>query len=216
MELLNRKELHAVLATVLPGPPSTQPSRPGPAGRGEQATDEEQLVLVHRAAGDPAALAPGTRPEEVVLSEDWPARTAADRTRRPRPHRPPGQGEPALGLSADPRGAPQARDQGLCDDGPDDPASPRPGSCATPGRPKLDPVPTVPGGGDLGDRLLHRRDDQPQDALRPVLHRALDAARAPRRRHREPRLRLGYPAGAEPRHRGAAVGCPVPRARPRR
>src|ERR1035437_10487848 len=72
--------------------PSTQPSRPGPAGRGEQATDEEQLVLVPGAAGDPAALAPGTRPEEVVLSEDWPARTAADRTRRPRPHPPPGQG----------------------------------------------------------------------------------------------------------------------------
>jgi hypothetical protein len=96
--LLYRKELHAVLAPVLPGSPSprsrrsptgserhrapgasapgegapaaggapsTQPTRPSPAGGREPGDDEEQLVLVHRAAGDPAPLASGTRPEEV-------------------------------------------------------------------------------------------------------------------------------------------------------
>jgi hypothetical protein len=82
--------------------------------------------------------------------------------------------------------------------------------------PTWTPVPAVTGGGDLGDRLLHRRDDQAQDDLRPVLHRALDPARAPGRRHRPPRLGVGHPTGEEPRHRRAAVGRSVPPARPRR
>ena len=41
---------------------------------------------------------------------------------RPGTRRPPRPGEPPLGVPADPRGAPQARDQDLRDDGPDDPA----------------------------------------------------------------------------------------------
>ena len=53
-------------------------------------------------------------------------------------------------------------------------------------------VPAVTGGGDPRDRLLHRRDDPSPDALRPVLHRALDAARAPGRRYRPPRLGVGH------------------------
>ena len=52
--------------------------------------------------------------------------------------------------------------------------------------PTWTPVPAGTGGGDLGDRLLQRRDDRSQDALRPVLHRARDAARAPRRRDGAP------------------------------
>jgi transposase InsO family protein len=166
--------------------PSAQPSRPGPVGRGEQAIAEERLVLVPGAAGDPAALAPGTRPEEVDLSADGSARTPADRTRSPGTRRPPRQGESALGVPADPRGAAQARDQDLRDDGPDDPAPRRPGSCATPGRPDVGRVPAVTGVGHPRDRLLHRRDDRPRDALRPVLHRARDAARAPGRRYGAP------------------------------
>src|SRR5665811_1026229 len=78
--------------------PQAQPSRPGPVRGRERAVAERQLVVVHGAAGDPAALAPGTRPEEVDLSADGAPRTAADRTRRSGPHRPPGQGEPALGV----------------------------------------------------------------------------------------------------------------------
>ena len=68
----------------------------------------------------------------------------------------------------------EARDQDLRDDGPDDPAAPRPSPCSPPGRPNLDRVPPVTGGGDPRDRLLHRADDQAEDDLRPVLHRASD------------------------------------------
>ena len=50
--------------------------------------------------------------------------------------------------------------------------------------PTWTPVPAVTGGGDPRDRLLHRRDDRSQDALRPVLHRALDPASSPGRRDR--------------------------------
>src|SRR5664280_1428485 len=244
-----RKEFHAVLAPVPPGPPTprsrrssnrgeghrapgapppgegapaageapaTQPTRPSPAGGREPGDDEDQLVLVHRAAGDPAALASGTRPEEVDIQEDRSPRSTAGRRRCPGPHRPARPREPPLGVPADPRRDAQARDQDLRDDGPDDPAPRRARPSSPPGRPDMDRVPAATGGGDPRDRLLHRRDDQPQNALRPVLHRALDPARVRGRRHREPRLRLGYPAGAEPRHRGAAVGCPVPTARPGR
>jgi hypothetical protein len=45
-----------------------------------------------------------------------------------------------------------------------------------PGRPYVDRVPPVTGGGDPRDRLLQRRDDQAEDALRLVLHRASDPA----------------------------------------
>ena len=46
--------------------------------------------------------------------------------RGPGPHRPPRQGEPEVGLPADPRRAAEAGHPGLRDDGPDDPAPPRP------------------------------------------------------------------------------------------
>src|SRR5664279_4583468 len=59
------------------GAPSTQPTRPGPAGGREPGDDEDQLVLVRSAAGDPAALASGTRPEEVDTQEDRSPRSTA-------------------------------------------------------------------------------------------------------------------------------------------
>jgi transposase InsO family protein len=65
--------------------------------------------VVHRAAGDAPAVAPGARPEEVDLPADGAPRTPADRARSPGPRRPPRQGEPALGVPADPRGAAEAR-----------------------------------------------------------------------------------------------------------
>src|SRR5450759_906268 len=119
--------------------PSTHPTRPSPAGGREPGDDEDQLVLVHRAAGDLAALASGTRPEEVDVSEDGSARPAADRARSPGPHRPPRPGEPTLGVPADPRGAAEARHQDLRDDGPDDPAASWPGPGSPPARPNVDP-----------------------------------------------------------------------------
>lgn len=212
-DLRNRKELHAVLAAVLPGSRvSSEPegvdqmrgtascwcsgtSSRSCSGRGRaldatvsigsgwrrRARGCREAAGPRRAAGDPAAVAPGARQEEVDLSEDGSTRPAADRAWRAGPHRPPGPGEPPLGIPADPWGAPQARDQDLCDDGPDDPAPPRARPSSSPGKPDVDPVPPITGGGDPCDRLLHRRDDQPQDPLRPVLHRARDTARAPER-----------------------------------
>src|SRR5450756_1859584 len=82
--------------------------------------------------------------------------------------------------------------------------------------PTWTPVPPITGGGDPRDRLLHRRDDQAEDDLRPVLHRALDPPRARGRRHRAPRLDVGHRASPEPRHRRAAFGCSVPPPRPGR
>ncbi len=64
-------------------------------------------------------------------------------------------------------------------------------------------VPPVTGVGDPRDRLLHRRDDQAEDDLRPVLHRARDPASARGGRHRAPRLGVGHPASQEPRNRRA-------------
>ena len=93
------------------------------------------------ASGDAPAVASGTRPEEVDLSADGAPRAAAGRTRCPGPRRPARPGEPGLGIPADPRGAAEARDQGVRDDGPDDPAAPRPGPCSPPGRPNVDRVP---------------------------------------------------------------------------
>ena len=118
-----------------------------------------------------------------------------------------GEGEPTLGVPADPRGAAEARDQDLRDDGPDDPAASWPGPCSPPGRPNVDRVPPVTGGGDPRDRLLHRRDDQAHDALRPVLHRALDPARVPGRRQRAPRLGVGHLSkpGTSPSTSGSRV-----------
>ena len=54
-----------------------------------------------------------------------------------------------MGLPADSRGADEARDQGLRDDGPDDPAATRPSPSSPPGGPNVDRVPPVPGGGIL-------------------------------------------------------------------
>jgi len=85
-----------------------------------------------------------------------------------------------------------------------------------PARPNLDRVPPVTGGGDPRDRLLHRADDQAEDDLRPVLHRASDPASARGGRHRAPRLGVGHPASQEPRDRRAAFGCSVPPSRPGR
>src|SRR5664280_207816 len=50
--------------------PASQPSRPGHVRGGEPGAAQEQLVFVRGAARDLAALASGTRPEEVDLSAD--------------------------------------------------------------------------------------------------------------------------------------------------
>jgi len=68
---------------------------------------------------------------------------------------------------------------------------------------------------DLGDRLLHRRDDRSQDALRPVLHRALDAAVHPLA-SRPILTRRGSPSRRGTSPTASGCRCSVPPARPGR
>jgi hypothetical protein len=79
--------------------------------------------------------------------------------------------EPPVGLPTHPRRAAKAGHPRLGDDCPDDPASPRPGSGSTPGRPHVDRVPPIAGLRHPSLRSLHRGDDPAEGALRPVLHR---------------------------------------------
>jgi len=63
-----------------------------------------------------------------------------------------------VGLRADPRRAPQARDPARGDHDPTDPSSLRPRAGAPSGGPDLDGVPPGAGPGSVGLRLFHRRD----------------------------------------------------------
>jgi transposase len=72
----------------------------------------------------------------------------------------------------------------------------------------------VTGGGDPRDRLLHRRDDQAQDALRPVLHHRGAPARRPSedrgvdswpRATRRPYVWVAAHPGEAPRLKGRSV-----------
>jgi hypothetical protein len=156
----------------------------------------------HSSSGPrPCSLAPGARQAQVDMQEEESPGPAADRARSPGPHRPVGPGEPPVGLPAHPRRAVEAGHPGLRDDGPVDPAPPRPSPCSPKDRPNLDPVPPVTGGGHPCLRFLHRRDDQAEDDLRPLLHRASEPESARGGRHRAPRLGVGNPAGEEPRDR---------------
>jgi len=69
-------------------------------------------------------------------------------------------------------------------------AAPRPRTGTSPVRSNVERVPRLASPWHPRVRLLHRRDGGAQDALRLVLHRALDTAGASRRRHRASRPRL--------------------------
>jgi hypothetical protein len=86
----------------------------------------------------------------------------------------PGETEPAVGVSTDPRRAGQARRPGLGLLGRDHPPTARARAGAEAERTDVVGVPESPGARDPRVRLLHRRDSSAEDALRPVLHRAPD------------------------------------------
>jgi hypothetical protein len=96
------------------------------------------------------------------------------------------QGEPALGLRADLRGAAQASDPSQRHDHQDAAATPRPRPGAAAHRTDLDAVPTSPSRWDRRLRLLHGGDDPAQEALRVVLHPAQHQAGRHRRGHGAP------------------------------
>ena len=61
-------------------------------------------------------------------------------------------------------------------------------------------VPAVPGAGNPGAGLLHRRPAQRHQGLCPGRHRARHPSRSHPRRHRAPRPGLGRPASSQPAH----------------
>jgi len=85
----------------------------------------------------------------------------------PRP--PSWEGEPAVGVRADPGRAPQARYPGRSQHHPPDPSSSRPRARSSPDRSDVDRVPPSARPGSAGLRLLHGRDDRAEDPLRLVL-----------------------------------------------
>jgi hypothetical protein len=120
--------------------------------------------------------------------------------------RPPSQGEPAVGLPAHPRRAATARHPGLCIRNPrhPPPARPRPRTAAD--RHLVAGVPEAAGRRDRGVRLLHRRHHLAAAAVCAVLHRAGHPPGAPGRGDRQPRRRLGRPAGPQPHARAGRPG----------
>ena len=112
--------------------------------------------------------------------------------------RPPGQGEPALGLPAHPGRTAAARRAGLGHRDPHHAAPPRARPGTAPGGHDVAGVPAPAGRRDPRLRLLHRRHRLAAAALRPLLHRGRHPAGPPRWRDRQPRRRLGHPAGPQP------------------
>jgi hypothetical protein len=98
--------------------------------------------------------------------------TTTSGPRDDRSHHPPRQGEPKMGMHQDPGRASQARDPGRGEHSATDPAPLRSGARPSPQRSYLGRVPAGTGQGSAGLRLLHGEDRVPEDALRPVLHRA--------------------------------------------
>jgi hypothetical protein len=165
-------------------PPPVHPSGPCPARSGKPRASQAAVdVAVPGHAPDAAALAPRTRATQVDLPQPAPTWPATTRRRGHRTGAAHGQGEPALGLHADLRGAAQARPPGRRHDHPDAAATTRAGPGAAALRADLDAVPQSPGRGDRGVRLLHGGDDLAADPVRLVLHPAQHQAGGGPRRH---------------------------------
>src|SRR5262249_26469416 len=146
--------------------------------RGERPLGAGELARLPRDTRNRAPLAPRACATEVVPSHPPSAGPTApqgsdegvDAAVRSR--------EPAVGVSADPRGTVEARPLGLGDRDPDPSASPRTGARPETGRRQLEGVPTPASREHPGLRLLDGRDGVAQDALRALLHRSGDPAGA--------------------------------------
>ncbi len=187
----------------------------GGVGDSERAPAAGTLAGVSGFAADACAVAAGTGAQEVDVAAaacgSASARPSASRARLAA-----GPREPALGLRADPGRAAQARDPCRCDHDPVDHQAFRSWSGAAPTGTVMGRVSARAGAGVGGVRFLHRRDGLVADVVRVVLDRARLAASSPRGCDRESRLRVGEPAGAQPRDRGAARERSLPDPRPGR
>ena len=111
-----------------------------------------------------------------------------------------GPGERVAGIPADPRRARGARHHGGAVYGLADPQERRDQPGSAPGWPGLGGVPPVPGAGDPGTGLLHRRPAQRHEGLRPCRHRARHPPHPDPRSHRASGPVAGSAAGPEPAH----------------
>ena len=118
--------------------------------------------------------------------------------------------ENQVGLPQDPRRTAEARRPGVRHGHPDHPSPTWSRSCPSPERPLVERVPEVPSPRDPGVRFLHCRDGVAPHLVRLVRDRARISPGPCPRRHGDPGLRLGDPAGPEPRRGGAAPGHPIP------
>ena len=189
-----------------PAPPAHRPptkglttqagtSRPCPARRDQPRPASSLLVLLLRHATDAAALASAADRRGLDRSPSCIGPAAAG-CRRPATDHPPGQGEPVLGLPAHQGRAPSTRRAGL---GHRDPFH------APPLR--AGPGPTAghhttwraflreQAAGLVACDLLHRRHHLAATAICAVLYRTRHPTRPLGRRDRQPRRRLGRPAG---------------------
>ncbi len=166
---------------------------------GDVAKDAEILVLRQQLAVLQGQVARPrlTWPDRALVSvlarliprDRWASFSFVPRDRQP--DRSPGPRETPLGLPPHRRRAEEARRHHLEDQRRRRPTLPSAPAGPTGLGPNLGRVPAGPGFGDLGDRLLHGRDDHIAAPLCPLRDRARPAAGAPPRRHRQSHRSLG-------------------------
>jgi hypothetical protein len=182
-----------------PAPTASAPA-PGPcaACRHELSPAQAPMVGFRGHARDAASMAPPHGAPTLDLSGHSARPTTALRQGAD-PDRAAGHREPAVGLSAHPRGAAAPWLPGLGQLHRQSPARQRPPAGAATGLHHLAVVPTPAGCRHRGLRLPHRGHRVPATAVRAVLHPAPQPACAPRRRHRQPHRCLGRAASPQSR-----------------
>jgi hypothetical protein len=164
----------------------------------EQDSPSSTVVVIFGQPADPPSVAPGAGAKEVDLPSNVNRRQTTDQGGDSRADPADGEGESEVGMPQDPGRARQARHQGLGDEDPHPPARERARSCTAANRSHLERVPQVPGPGDLGSGLLHGGDRLALHAVRALHDRGRIPSCADPRRHAEPRLSVGDPAGPQP------------------
>jgi len=190
-------------ATAAAAPPSPDLSGPRTA-RGPAQRDTESAASGAAAAGhsghDPA-LAPRHCPVplgcQIQAGQDRPPGYPPEHQG---PGPPASQGEPRMGIPQDPRRPGRPGSQGRGVDRVGDPQGQRHRPRAAADRADLVAIPALPGRGDPGVRLLHRRSARRHPGPRPDRDRARDPADPHPRSHAASNRGLDRPAGPQPDH----------------